>query len=128
MQRTSRARPTARAAVAATAGRDILLPAREETMRAALYYGASVNARTVVDFDVAARATVRVAALLEVPTDRLTPAMRQRLSRLAAALGHSQISAPSGAVVQLQQQGWQQLADFPNPGGRHYILLVPPMR
>jgi 4-amino-4-deoxy-L-arabinose transferase-like glycosyltransferase len=121
-------RPTARAAVSAAAGREILLPAREETMRAALYYGASVSVRTVMDFNAAARSNPQVAALLEVPTDRLTPVMRQRLARLAEALGHGPVSAPSGAVVQLQQLGWQQLADFPNPGGRRYLLLIPPTR
>jgi 4-amino-4-deoxy-L-arabinose transferase-like glycosyltransferase len=121
-------RPTARAAAAAAAGREILLPAREETMRAALYYSAALSARTLNNFETAARHNTQVAALLEVPTDRLTPAMRQRLSRLHVALGRSRVSPPSGTVVQLQQLGWQQLADFPNPGGRHYLLLIPPAR
>jgi 4-amino-4-deoxy-L-arabinose transferase-like glycosyltransferase len=121
-------RPTARAAVAAAAGREILLPAREETMRAALFYGAALSARTVDDFEAVARSNTLIAALLEVPTDRLTPAMRQRLSRLSASLGRSRVSASSVAVVQLQQHGWQLLADFPNPGGRHYLLLAPPAR
>jgi hypothetical protein len=119
-------RPTARAAVVSAGQRTILLPAREETMRAALFYGAGVSATTVSDFAVAAQGPHPVAALLEVPTDRLTPAMRARLARLSAALGKQKLQAGEPYLQQLQAQGWIQAADFPNPGGRHYVLLVPP--
>jgi hypothetical protein len=119
-------RPTARAAVLAADHRAILLPAREETMRAALFYGAGISAATVSDFGVAAQGPHPVAALLEVPTDRLTPAMRARLAHLAAALGKPRLQTDEPQVQQLQAQGWVQAADFPNPGGRHYVLLVPP--
>jgi membrane protein implicated in regulation of membrane protease activity len=118
-------RPTAARAASLASGRTILVTKGDETMRAALVYGAGTRALAVDNFQAAADNNAKVAALIEVAGDRLTPAMRQRLTRIAPRLGKSTAGTTAGLADQLRLQGWRLLSDLPNPGGRHYVLLAP---
>lgn len=116
-------RATAQQAAAQAGSREILLSRRDETMRAALVYAADRNSTMVSDFAAAAHGGAAVAALVEVDSDRLTAAMRVRLSRLLPAAVRPFTPEP-GVAAALRASGWSELADYQPPGGRHYQLLV----
>jgi 4-amino-4-deoxy-L-arabinose transferase-like glycosyltransferase len=116
-------RATAQQAAAQAGARAILLTRRDETMRAALVYAASRNSTMVSDFAAAARSDITAAALVEVDADRLTAAMRGRLSRLVPALAKP-FTPEAGVAAELLASGWSELADYQPAGGRHYKLLI----
>jgi 4-amino-4-deoxy-L-arabinose transferase-like glycosyltransferase len=119
-------RPVARLAASLAGGRPLLLTTRDETMSAALDYSTAAHGRMTADFDAAARAQPEALALVEVEADRLTPTMRARLARLNPAWAEIAAARPEPVAQALFTAGWSSLHDLPNPGGRHYQLLVPP--
>jgi len=119
-------RPVARAAALAAGNRPLLLTARDETMAAALDYGSARRGRLTADFAAALVAQPQSLALVEIGSDRLTPAMRQRLSALAPWLRNLAPATTEAAAQALLMAGWSVFLDLPNPGGRHYQLLTPP--
>ena len=119
-------RPVARAAAMQAGARILLVTTRDETMTAALDYATTHRAQPVPDFDAAAGNDHEVLALIEVDTDRLTPAMRARLARLSNRLARVAVARADGVAEQLRASGWTLERDLPNPGGRHYQLWAPP--
>lgn len=117
-------RPVARQVAALAAGRPLLLSTRDETMTAALDYSSAVDGRMVADFAAARRALPGALALVEVESNRLTPAFRARLARLHPRLAAVAPARPEPLAQALFAAGWRTLHDLPNPGGRHYQLLA----
>ena len=120
-------RPVASAAAHAAGDRPLLLTARDETMAAALDYSSARRGGLTTDFAAALVAQPQSLALVEVGSDRLTPAMRQRLSALAPWLRNVAPATTEAAAQALLMAGWSVFLDLPNPGGRHYQLLTPPL-
>jgi 4-amino-4-deoxy-L-arabinose transferase-like glycosyltransferase len=119
-------RPVARDAARLAQGRPLLLTTRDETMSAALDYATTVHGQPTADMNAAARAQPGALALVEIETDRLTPAMRARLARLHSSWTQLAAARPEPAAQALFAAGWTTVHDLPHPGGRHYQLLTPP--